>query len=476
MARPVHVLVGGVHGRAVEPGRVDAEAVRLPVREPGRGAAVFRRAPSGGDRRAVELVPGRPRAGGAQQAVLGQDEGLVAQRQPRGHDRLGVQGADHRHPVDAAAQVEQPGALGDGRQTRRDRVGDGAAQGCVRAQLGGVHLGEAAAEVEPRRALGQRGVDQRVDLDRLAARGAQQLLGLGVAERERPPGSHRDARARRGGRRDLGRRVPGLDVEGGGTVGDRQDGLEVDVRADLLGEALNGRGRLRALARRHQPEVARGGLDAGVAGEHPEHGEPGGLERGSDLVDEPGRARLVEDDAGQAYAGLEGVQAVDEGGGRPGHPRDVDDDDERGVDQAGHVRGGGEPLAAHPAVEEPHDALDHGDVRGRGDRGPVQQQRGELIGPAQVRVEVAPWPSGGERVVARVDVVRTDLEPRDLEPLGPQRPHQPGGHGRLPVPGRGRGDQQPRQERPLSLSKRCPEPVEGGPGGVGVLAHHSMPR
>ena len=163
VAGPVHVLVRGVHGRPAEPAGSRLKPTRCPSASqaaavpgaelPRSGVTVVRwnswpvaRVPAG---------PSRPSSGG--------DEGLVAQGQPRRHHGLGVERADHRHPVDAAAEVEQPGALGDGGQAGRDGVGDGGPQRGVGAQLGGVHLGEAAAEVEPGRALGQRGVDERVE-------------------------------------------------------------------------------------------------------------------------------------------------------------------------------------------------------------------------------------------------------------------------------------------------------------------------
>ena len=69
---------------------------------------------------------------------------------------------------------------------------------------------------------------------------------------------------------------------------------------------------------------------------------------------------------------------------------------------------------------------------GLGVLAPCEQQRRHLVRPAQVRVEVAPGPPGGQRVVARVDVVRADLEPGHLQALAAQGPHQPGGDVVLP--------------------------------------------
>ena len=94
------------------------------------------------------------------------------------------------------------------------------------------------------------------------------------------------------------------------------------------------------------------------------------------------------------------------------------------------VGGRGEPVGAEPAVVQPHHAFDDRDV---GPGGAVEQQRHDPVLPDQVRVEVAARTAGGERVVARVDVVRTDLVTADLECPAAQRRHQPGRHGGLAV-------------------------------------------
>ena len=149
---------------------------------------------------------------------------------------------------------------------------------------------------------------------------------------------------------------------------------------------------------------------------------------------------------------IEGVEAVHDRRRRTRDLRDVQHQDHRRRDQTGHVRGGGEPVAADLPVEQAHHPFDHGDVGGLRRHRPVQQQRDDLILGAQVRVEVAAGATGGQGVVAGVDVVRSDLEAGHLQALGAQRAHQPGGHRRLPVARAWRGHHQPRQ------------------------AYHSMPR
>ena len=64
---------------------------------------------------------------------------------------------------------------------------------------------------------------------------------------------------------------------------------------------------------------------------------------------------------------------------------------------------------------------------------PVQQQRRYLLLATEVGIEVASQPAGGQRVVARVDVVRPDFEACDLQPCGSQRTHQSGGNCGLAV-------------------------------------------
>ena len=83
----------------------------------------------------------------------------------------------------------------------------------------------------------------------------------------------------------------------------------------------------------------------------------------------------------------------------------------------------------------------------------VQQQRDDAVLADQVRVEVAPGPAAGKRVVAGVDVVGADLVAADHVAAAGERGHQAGGDRRLALAG-GRGGDDDARER----------------------AHHSMPR
>jgi hypothetical protein len=117
----------------------------------------------------------------------------------------------------------------------------------------------------------------------------------------------------------------------------------------------------------------------------------------------------------------------------------------------------GEPVAADLAVVEAHHALDDRDV---GVLGAMQEQRHEPFLTHEVRVEVATRPSGGEGVIARVDVVGPHFVTRHGVAGSPQRRHQAGGDGRLAVAGRRSSDDESRQ-------------IAAPPRGK---AHHSMPR
>ena len=113
---------------------------------------------------------------------------------------------------------------------------------------------------------------------------------------------------------------------------------------------------------------------------------------------------------------------------RARHRRRVDHEHDRRPQQLGHVRGGGELAPPRRAVEQPHHALDHRDV---GAGAAVARQGRDQLRPGEERVEVPPRPPGGQRVVARVDVVGPDLEALHAQPARAQRPDQPARDRRL---------------------------------------------
>lgn len=88
----------------------------------------------------------RTRVPVAARAVVQGDGLAVAEGEAFGHPGGGVQHAAHRAAVQLPAEVEQSGALGGDRGAGGGECGDRGAQGLVRTQLCGVHLGKAAAD------------------------------------------------------------------------------------------------------------------------------------------------------------------------------------------------------------------------------------------------------------------------------------------------------------------------------------------
>ena len=166
--------------------------VRLAVHGP-RGAYAV----SGRRLRPVELVPGDPLARSGEPGVRGSGRHRVAQGQPRRHACPPGDRAGHPVAVQALGEIEQPGALRHRRDAGRHGVAQVVEERTVAGECVGVHLGEAAAEVEAARGARKRRVGQRVEGDHLAAGRGQQLLGLGVPEGECASAGHRDDRAAR---------------------------------------------------------------------------------------------------------------------------------------------------------------------------------------------------------------------------------------------------------------------------------------
>ena len=114
--------------------------------------------------------------------------------------------------------------------------------------------------------------------------------------------------------------------------------------------------------------------------------------------------------------------------------RNVDDQHDGCLGHGRNVRGGCEAVAPDLPVVQPHDAFDDREVRRRG---AGEEQGYEAVLADEMRIEVAPRLAGRERVIARVDVVRTDLVSRDHVTRRRQCGHEPGRHSGLAVPGGG---------------------------------------
>ena len=105
--------------------------------------------------------------------------------------------------------------------------------------------------------------------------------------------------------------------------------------------------------------------------------------------------------------------------------------------------GGGKSISADLPVEQTHDAFDDRNVGGLRRPRAVQQQRRHQVLPAKIGIEVASGPTGRQRVIARVDVIRAHLEARNFHSGRAKCTHQPGGHGGLAMSRTRSGDHQP---------------------------------
>ncbi|GMA39846.1 hypothetical protein GCM10025883_18910 [Mobilicoccus caccae] len=211
---------------------------------------------------------------------------------------------------------------------------------------------------------------------------------------------------------------------------------------------------------RHQAEVAARDDDVGAPRQDSEDGDPGHRDAVACLTFVSGRGDVVEDHPADADAGVEGREPVDEGADAAGGRGAVDDEDDRRAGQFGDVGAAREPLAAEGAVEQTHDALDDGDVRGRRGHRAVEQQRDDAFDALHVGVEIAAASTRGGAVIPRIDVVGADLVWAHLEPPRTQRRQQAGGHHRLAA-ARGRGREQ--------------DPGQGEATGEGSGIRHERP-
>ena len=274
-------------------------------------------------------------------------------------------------------------------------------------------------------------VPHRVERDDFRARGGEQLGMLGVAERERRPARDGDAGPGEGRPHPFGGQVlvfsAGTFPQRAGGAGEPQHRVQVHAGGDDAGQGGHRlSGRAAELRGGDEPEVAGGNGELVAPAQHAEDRDAGGAGRLAQQLLVTRRAGLVEDHAADARPGVPGREAVQQGGGRRADAVGVDDEDDRRVQQPRHVRRRREvpPVAgstAGDAVEQAHHALDDRDVGGFRRARPPGEHRRDLVLADQPRVEVAAGPARGERVVARVDVVRADLVRRDRQAPRAQR-------------------------------------------------------
>jgi len=133
--------------------------------------------------------------------------------------------------------------------------------------------------------------------------------------------------------------------------------------------------------------------------------------RGADL----GVARTadaIEDHAGDAHPRVEAPKALYQGRRTAANAARVDHQQDGRVEQPCHISRAAGIIQRADAVEEPHHPLDHGQL-GAGAGRP--KQRAHLLRPEQPGIQVPADPSGGQRVIAGIDIVRATLEGLDAE-------------------------------------------------------------
>ncbi|VTR70950.1 hypothetical protein DESC_870106 [Desulfosarcina cetonica] len=148
-------------------------------------------------------------------------------------------------------------------------------------------------------------------------------------------------------------------------------------------------------------------------------------------------AQMVEKDAGKGQLVVESLEPLHQGGGTACHGARAHHQNHRQPQPFGHLGRGTGFAAAIIAVEKPHDAFHHGDVRtgGMPGKGRPVVSLGEH--PA---VQVAADPPGDPTMMARIDEVRPHLEGgHGVSPVG-QSGHQAQGDGGFTGSAVGSGD------------------------------------
>ena len=133
----------------------------------------------------------------------------------------------------------------------------------------------------------------------------------------------------------------------------------------------------------------------------------------------------------EVHPRVELLKTLDESADRPGGLPGVYDQQNRKGEQFGKVRRGALFATAVPAVEKPHNALDHRDIRAFSLRAKGLRYR---IGAHHPCVEVIRRLFQERGVVAGVDVVGARLEWLDDKPPSSKRLHNAKGHHGLARP------------------------------------------
>ena len=302
-----------------------------------------------------------------------------------------------------------------------------------------MELGVAAAEIEAVH-VRQLVVVERAPEVELGAGLAKQVEILRVVELKCRVAGHADSYA--SGRDALPLLGPTLAREGAPSrrlerrylARERQQSVQIDGAVDGVAETAKLLGIEHALGRRHQPEVSLRDRQRLVAGDGAERRRAA---RVGDRVEHRAAvglaAHAVDDDAGEIERRVEILEAANHRRGAAGGCPGVHDQHNGRAQPLRDFRGRALLAPAVDAVEAPHHALDHREVRVLGLASDAGQDR---LTPAHPAVEVVRRAPRGERVEARIDEVWPHLERLDPEAAPSQRFEEPERDRGLAHPGR----------------------------------------
>lgn len=186
--------------------------------------------------------------------------------------------------------------------------------------------------------------------------------------------------------------------------------------------------------------------------QNPQHRNPTPLQSLPQQLLMPIRSNLVEDHPPDPHPGVPRSKPMHKSSNRPRLRRGIDHQHHRRPQKLRDLSGGPQlPFPTSP-VEQPHDPFDNGDVT---PKGPMREQRPDQLRPTEISVKIPPHPPGGERVIPGIDVIRPHFVRGHGKPPRGERGHQPRGNGGLATPGRGSGNDHPRNGLHHSIP-RCP--------------------
>ena len=280
-----------------------------------------------------------------------------------------------------------------------------------------MHFRISAAEVEAVEVLRQRGVAQRREGGQFGPAALERFQVVGIIEVEGLIAGDAQANAPCHGCVSRAACTAGQ-ASSGTTTGQLHQPFHVEVPRAAVGQAVQGLVVQAALIGGDKSQVAAFERRQGPA----RHGaqerrQPGGGER----LGQPGmvarRAGLVGDHAGQPHLRLELGESLDRGrqaaGGAVGRDRQHD----RGRQQQGDLGRAPFQCRGRRAVEQAHDAFDHGQI---GLRSGLGEELPHVVGRGHPGVKVVAGSAGGPRQVGGIEEIGADLEGLHPQPLLPQ--------------------------------------------------------